>query len=162
MQDVIYLELIIKGMFYKLRVDLSGGTDCTALTLVPMKLSIANICSLNSLVLPGFPNLHVIIWMAMTGAGEGRWPHCWHPQITMVLVWFGIFSKTIKNWKDNCNVKCKLLAAMWHTVLFNPMHKTYKSGCVRQRDFWIILRVACQTYAHIAQVVVNGEFSKGF
>lgn len=33
MQEVIALELIIKGLFYDLRVDLSGGTDCTALTI---------------------------------------------------------------------------------------------------------------------------------
>lgn len=32
MQEVIHLELIIKGMFYNLRVELPGGTDCTALT----------------------------------------------------------------------------------------------------------------------------------
>lgn len=70
---MIHLELIIKGMFYNLRVDLSGGTVCTAvIQLVPKMLSIASICILNCLVLSRFPDLHVIHLMSMTEAGEGR------------------------------------------------------------------------------------------
>lgn len=32
MQEEIHLELIVKGMFYNLGVDLSGGTGCTTPT----------------------------------------------------------------------------------------------------------------------------------